>query len=283
MARPFKDSLDYFPLDVDFLEDKKVKLLKAEFGVRSILVLIALFSLIYKSNGYFYKWDDDDCFLMSDGIGCGCKPEFIQEVLQGCIRRSVFDGGVFDMFHVLTSRGIQRRYMNAVSERKNITIIKEYWLIDISDTKVFTDSILKKLTINSINQPINSINPPINLIKPPINTQSKVKESKVNKNKDINGTSPSIHKFNPPTIEEVKAYCSERNNCVDAEKWFDFYAAKGWMIGKNKMKDWQAAVRTWEKNTVGQAVKATNLSNRNNFEERNYGDEYYDGFFSNVK
>ena len=51
-----------------------------------------------------------------------------------------------------------------------------------------------------------------------------------------------------PTIENVKNYCIERKNNVDPEKWFDFYSAKGWMIGKNKMKDWKAAVRTWEKN-----------------------------------
>jgi uncharacterized protein YdaU (DUF1376 family) len=48
------------------------------------------------------------------------------------------------------------------------------------------------------------------------------------------------------TLEEVTAYCKERKNNVDPNKWFDFYSAKGWMIGKNKMKDWKAAVRTWE-------------------------------------
>jgi hypothetical protein len=51
----------------------------------------------------------------------------------------------------------------------------------------------------------------------------------------------------PPTLGIVKEYCKERNNNVDPEKWFNFYEAKGWMIGKNKMKDWRAAVRTWEK------------------------------------
>lgn len=54
-------------------------------------------------------------------------------------------------------------------------------------------------------------------------------------------------KFQKPTLEEVKAYCYERQNDVDCGKWYDFYESKGWMIGKNKMKDWKAAVRTWEK------------------------------------
>ncbi len=67
-----------------------------------------------------------------------------------------------------------------------------------------------------------------------------------NENEDID-----VNKKNKgvPQIEEVKAYCLERNNKVDYQKWFNFYEAKGWMIGKNKMRDWRAAVRTWENNT----------------------------------
>jgi hypothetical protein len=53
--------------------------------------------------------------------------------------------------------------------------------------------------------------------------------------------------FKPPAVDDVRAYCAERKNRVDAENFCNFYAAKGWMIGKNKMKDWRAAVRTWEK------------------------------------
>lgn len=53
--------------------------------------------------------------------------------------------------------------------------------------------------------------------------------------------------FTPPTVEEVEAYCQERGNDVDAEKFVAFYSAKGWMIGKNKMKNWKMAVITWEK------------------------------------
>lgn len=53
--------------------------------------------------------------------------------------------------------------------------------------------------------------------------------------------------FTPPEIEEVSEYCKIRKNGIDPEKFIDFYTSKGWMIGKNKMKDWRAAVRTWEK------------------------------------
>lgn len=53
--------------------------------------------------------------------------------------------------------------------------------------------------------------------------------------------------FKPPSVEEVKDYCIERNNNVNAEAFVDFYESKGWMVGKNKMKDWKAAVRNWER------------------------------------
>lgn len=53
--------------------------------------------------------------------------------------------------------------------------------------------------------------------------------------------------FKKPTLEEVKEYCKERNNDVNPQKFIDFYESKGWYVGKNKMKDWKACVRTWEK------------------------------------
>lgn len=66
-----------------------------------------------------------------------------------------------------------------------------------------------------------------------------------NRKEDINNIRKSVA-FAPPTLEEVKNYCQERNNGVNPDKWHDFYSSKGWMVGKNKMKDWKAAVRTWE-------------------------------------
>lgn len=55
-------------------------------------------------------------------------------------------------------------------------------------------------------------------------------------------------RFTPPTLEEVQAYCKERRNGVNAERFIDYYTSNGWRVGKNKMKDWKAAVRTWERN-----------------------------------
>jgi|TARA_R110002124_G_scaffold121716_3_gene280070 hypothetical protein len=56
-------------------------------------------------------------------------------------------------------------------------------------------------------------------------------------------------RFTKPTVEDVLDYCSERNNLVDAEKFYDYYSSNGWKVGKNPMKDWKASVRTWEKNS----------------------------------
>lgn len=59
-------------------------------------------------------------------------------------------------------------------------------------------------------------------------------------------------RFAPPTLEEVKAYCSERNNSVDAQRFIDYYTSNGWKVGKNSMKDWKAAVRNWERDSKPQ-------------------------------
>lgn len=65
----------------------------------------------------------------------------------------------------------------------------------------------------------------------------------------------TMGRFAPPTIEEVKDYCQERNNFVDPEKFIDFYSSNGWKVGKNKMVDWKACVRTWEKSSKPEEKK----------------------------
>ena len=68
---------------------------------------------------------------------------------------------------------------------------------------------------------------------------------------DIEKESKPLQRFTAPTLEEVKAYCVERKNNVDAERFIDYYTANGWKVGKNPMKDWKAAVRSWERNDFG--------------------------------
>jgi hypothetical protein len=80
-----------------------------------------------------------------------------------------------------------------------------------------------------------------------VDTQVRLGKDRLDKVIDICDATHPERRFNPPTIEDVKSYCLERKNSVDAEKWFNHYTANGWMVGRNKMKDWKAAVRTWEK------------------------------------
>ena len=99
-----------------------------------------------------------------------------------------------------------------------------------------------------------------------------VKENNTSLNTTLNNTNeysmsdkPTRARFIPPTVEEVKEYCSERKNKVDAERFVDYYTSNGWCVGKNKMKDWKAAVRTWEKNGYSNNTKATSDKSDNVF------------------
>lgn len=161
MGRLPKQGLDYFPLDVNFYDDDKVALIVSEFGIIGEAILVRLLCRIYK-NGYYWRWSDDECLLFCKWAGGRFVPNQVREVISGCLRRSIFDDRVFKMFSVLTSIGIQRRYMLATNERKEIIINPDFWLID-----------LPKNGKNRINRSINGINPPINRINRSINPQSK--------------------------------------------------------------------------------------------------------------
>ena len=74
-------------------------------------------------------------------------------------------------------------------------------------------------------------------------------------------TTTKRKRFEKPTLSEIKAYCIERNNNVDAQHFYDYYESNGWKVGKNSMKNWQAAVRTWEKNSYTNTTKQTKKTN----------------------
>lgn len=100
-------------------------------------------------------------------------------------------------------------------------------------------------------------NAPFNIVETPLNNVSEYVEHSLPRNKKSNKErhkevfqgEKAIKRFTVPSVEDVSAYCVERGNDVDAQKFVDFYTSNGWMVGRNKMKDWKAAVRTWEKNS----------------------------------
>jgi len=93
-------------------------------------------------------------------------------------------------------------------------------------------------------------------------------------------THTPLKNFIIPSLEEIKEYCEERNNLVDCDRFYDFYQSKGWMIGKNKMKDWKAAIRTWEKE-----AGFKNISNKETAKETAQEDveESYQEAFNELK
>lgn len=213
MARPFKQGLNYFPVDIDIFDDDKISLITSEFGAVGESILIRLLCKIYK-NGYYYKWGGDECSLFCKWAGAIFVPNQVNEVLAGLLRRSIFDNRVFESFGILTSVGIQKRYLQAAYQRRNLEIIPEIWLIDLPDNYIEcpVGSVIhtnnysyshEKLIENKTETEKNSNSDEKQTSSGVIhtnngvihtnNSQSKVKKSKVKKSKDDdnNSTSPS--------------------------------------------------------------------------------------------
>lgn len=225
MARPLKEGLDYFPFNVDFFEDDKIQLMSAEFGIKAELVIIRLFTKIYK-NGYYYKWGDDQCLLFSMAMGVGKRSMWVQEVINGCIRRCLFDKGCYDEFGVLTSTAIQRRYILAIKERKTVVLDRPYWLLSSDETP-----------INEVNPQNNGVNPPDNPIKPPNNPQSKS-----NKRNRKNAT------FVAPSLDAFRDYFIKNGFSTElAERVFKSYNVAEWKDSRGtQIKNWkQKCLQVW--------------------------------------
>jgi hypothetical protein len=122
---------------------------------------------------------------------------------------------------------------------------KNNWLDSrrITETEYVDELKLLKL----INERYELLSPGESVAKPML-SQNSIEENSIDKNRIVKEEINKEEKrFKTPTFEQVAEYCKERNNKVDAQRFIDFYESKGWMIGKSKMKDWKACVRTWEK------------------------------------
>jgi len=161
MSRPLKQGIDYFPIDVGFLKDVKIRKIKLACGTSSPAILIALLSNIYCDNGYYIEWDDDMPFLIADEVGV--SEGAVSETVIKAVQVGLFDKNIFERFRVLTSKGIQKRFVKAVERRNTIEIAIEYLLLEEKD----------------INDNINLVNVYINSVNADRSTQSKVKESKI--------------------------------------------------------------------------------------------------------
>ena len=184
LARPTKTGLEYFPLDVNFLYDIKVKKIIKPLGPEAIGVLVYLLAEIYKDNGYYISWNDDICFLMSDLTGI--DEELIKDVVSKALEVDFFNKDKYKKYNILTSKGIQNRYISATEKRKNTNINDDYI---IKNEQISTN----EHTQNNSNTKVNSEETGVNVTETKVNseetgvnvtesTQSKVKESKVKDN-----------------------------------------------------------------------------------------------------
>lgn len=133
-----------------------------------------------------------------------------------------------------SNRGVTRKYGNSNSNSKII--------VTIPNLLKYRDEYSKKS-----GQTQN---------KNPDKRRSKKQIQKQNKDTDNNGTRKI---FSPPSYEEVAAFCKERNRGVNPDKWYNHYQSNGWKVGKTKMVDWQAAIRTWEDNSTELPLKPRKL------------------------
>lgn len=177
MARPTKKGLDYFPLDVDILSDLKVRRIIKACGKEAVHILVALLANIYRDEGYYVLWDDDLAFLVADEVGT--KEGTVEELVKKAVQVKFFDKDIFDKYSVLTSKGIQNRYILATKERKKVELEFKY------------------LLTNEVNRSNISINGRNNSVNQGNNQQSKVKESKVKEIKEdaTAGESASLETF----------------------------------------------------------------------------------------
>ena len=162
MARPNKQGVDYFPLDVHL--DDKFKFIEIKYGLEGFALLIKLFQKIY-AYGYWYRWTEDEALLFADETRSTL--ETVQNVVNEALERDIFDKQLYQSHNILTSRGIQKRYKEIVRRRKDVEVVEEYLLID------------GNFGVNDVINPTSSKQDDVK------STQSKVKESKVKEIKEI--------------------------------------------------------------------------------------------------
>ena len=178
MARPKAKGVEYFPLDVGFLSDLKIRKIMLSHGPASIAVLIYIFAAIYKDEGYFMSIKDDEISLIA--LDTNLDADYVKQVINRACEVELFSFRIYDNFRILTSEGIQNRYLKITERRKSVKINADINLINV-DT-MYTET------------RVNVAETRVNVYK---NEQSKVKEieSKVNKSKEKSFMQPVFNNW----------------------------------------------------------------------------------------
>lgn len=278
MARPRKEGVAYFSLDVDFFSDKKIKILKARYGADGITLYIYLLCEIYK-NGYYLEVDDDFQFIISDDLNMNCDK--VNQVLAFLLERSLFDRKLFQSDAVLTSAGIQRRFQLMVKSRavKNPIQIKDYWLLSEEETEPFiqVNSFLYNYQNNNDNSMNNSENNTFNSVKNDTK-KSKVKESKENESKEKKNIGTAVpERFSEPELEDAFQLfitCRKQNGQKLSEDQIRLLREELYSLSNNVMEQLaivrKATVSNWKSFYPMKKISDGKKNKFNNFQSRDY-------------
>ena len=220
MARPLSRGIEYYPLDVDFMNDIKIRKIMKSCGPNSIAIIILLLGNIYGDEGYFMKWDEDVCFLVADAVGA--KEVYVKEVLKKCLQVDLFSSELFEKFKIITSKGIQKRFFEITKRRKRENLINKYLLVNVTETGVnVTETIVTEAETGVIVSK---------------STQSKVKESKVKKSIEGDINNKLISRLNSLLKIPVHPnFLTKINSNIDVEKLIDELSKSKWVCENHNL------------------------------------------------
>jgi hypothetical protein len=226
MARPNKVGLDYFPMDVD--TDEKIELIEAKHGLVGFAIVVKLYQRIYKS-GCYLEWNEEKILVFKKSVNVDI--EVINEVIDDCLKYGIFDKILFVKYKILTSSGIQKRFISACDRRKYVELIKDYIIVDLSQFNVCIN--WKNEFINQENKPINQvffieINELEDYMKSDISWLEVI--AMQNSFKSVEAIFPIIHEF----VEVLKARGEVGKSIVDMKSHFaNWYKIEKQKQGKN--------------------------------------------------
>ena len=177
MARPRKDGLDYFPLDVNFLSDLKIKKIIRAYGAQAVAVVMSVLTTIYRDNGYFATYDDDLIFIIADELKL--EDSYVKNVIEKLIEVDFLSKEQKEKNNILTSIGIQERYLKACERRVKTTLNATYSLLNDSSNEL-------PQTESKPESGLRKQKPRSTEVNDSKSTQSKVKESKVKESREKN-------------------------------------------------------------------------------------------------
>ena len=132
-GRPPKEGIDFAGWSTDVFEDPKIDRLIDGQGVAGFVVYFYLCQMAYRLHGYYLPWTCTDAPTVARRIGGGVGSKTVEDTVGLCLRIGLFDNMLYVGHGILSSRGIQSRFLPALSKRRCKTIIADYWLLDTGD------------------------------------------------------------------------------------------------------------------------------------------------------